>query len=626
MHPHWLKSLSPSRCRPLVATLLVFTFCFTLAPFLVAAQDQPAPWEPWANLDITTLTDDGTGSTFASSDVDGEPALQITPGGGSEETKLAWPVSGDDLIAWAGASWVDLDVYLPETNMLNPNNFFMGLADVTGEWAWMDGVFGDASGDSGWITVHFDPANAVQQVQADGQYILYLSFFDENKTPLTEPFYAGPIRVIPGSSTASGSAGSAYAGAVPMSEEVTALLAMDDADFMDAVAHQTFDYFWQEVNPDNGLIRDRSTATSPASIAAVGFGLAAIPVGVERGWITADEGTERALTTLNTFLDGGVQGEHGFYYHFVDMHTGERVWDSELSSIDTSLLAAGALVAGQYFGGEVQTAANELYERIEWDWMTNGGEFVSMGGTPDGGFLDAAWDHFDESQILYALAIGSPTHPISASAWADWIRPINVSDESIYLPGDPLFVYQYPQAFLNLRGLEDAFANYWNNTTRACERHRDYIAANTGDYATYSHGAWGLSASDGPNGYRAYGAAPVNNDGTIAPYASAACVPFTPADSLASMRALLTAYGDRVWREYGFVSAVNETARWYSRDHIGIDQGDILLMLANAQDGLVWNAFMSHPAIQSALDAMGFVESTGDYAITPAYWTERMGQ
>jgi hypothetical protein len=400
---------------------------------------------------------------------------------------------------------------------------------------------------------------------------------------------------------------------------------MDDAALIDAVARASFDYFWNEANPENGLIRDRSTATSPASIAAVGFGLAALPVGIERGWIGEEEGYQRALITLNTFLNGGVQGEHGFFYHFVDMETGERVWNSELSSIDTTLLAAGALVAGQYFGGEVQARANDLYERIEWDWMTGGGEFVRMGWTPEDGFLSAAWDHFDESQLLYVLAIGSPTHPVSAAAWDEWERPLRSDDETIYLPGDPLFVYQYPQAFLNLRDMEDAYANYWNNTVRACQRHYNYILDNQHVFDGYSRGAWGLSASDGPDGYRAYGATDVNNDGTIAPYASAACLPFTPDLAFNGMRALLAAFGERVWREYGFVSAVNEDADWYSRDHIGIDQGDILLMFANAQDGLVWDLFMSHPAVQAALDAMGFVPSSGDYAVTPAYWAEQMG-
>jgi hypothetical protein len=227
--------------------------------------------------------------------------------------------------------------------------------------------------------------------------------------------------------------------------------------------------------------------------------------------------------------------------------------------------------------------------------------------------------------LLYVLAIGSPTHPVPASVWDAWNRPIRVAQEYIYLPGEPLFVYQYPQAFLNLRGLEDHFANYWNNTTRACEWNQQFAADNAHLYATYENGVWGLSASDGPEGYRAYGASEVNHDGTIAPYASAACLPFTPDIALEGMRALLREYGARVWRNYGFVSAINEAENWYSREHIGIDQGDILLMISNAQDGLVWELFMSHPAIQTALDRMGFVESTGDYAITPAYWEERIG-
>lgn len=584
----------------------------------LSAQTEPVPWEPWAALDPALLDGDGTDATFAMTDVDGLSVIEVAPGGTSEETKLAFSVSGADLQAWANATALQMDVYLPEANALNPDGFFLGLAATTPQWAWVDGVFGEASTNSGWATVTFPLSDALQNLDPGGAYTLYLSFFEQaSKTPLTEPFDLAGITLRRDAAT--GGTGARYAG------EAAYLLELDDAALIDAIARETFDYFWHEADLETGLIRDRSTESSPASIAAVGFGLAALPVGVERGWISAGEGLESATVTLNTFLSGGVQGEHGFFYHFVDMQTGERVWNSELSSIDTALLAAGALVAGQYFGGEVQAAANELYERIEWDWMASGGEFVTMGWTPESGFLDAAWDHFDESMLLYALAIGSPTHPIPASVWNDWARPLHRADESIVLPGDPLFVYQYPQAFLNLRGLEDAYANYWNNTARACERHHAYILENQDDYATYAHGAWGLSASDGPEGYRAYGASPVNNDGTLAPYASAACLPFTPEIALDSLRALLSAYGERVWREYGFVSAVNEAEGWYSRDHIGIDEGDILLMLANAQDGLVWDLFMSHPSVQAALDAMGFVESTGDYAVTPAYWQARMG-
>ena len=616
---HRLKNMLPA--RRLSPLLILLVGLFGLPLFHTAAQ--AVPWPAWASLDLSALSADGSGASFALANADGLPTLQITPGGTSEETKLAFPATGEDLQAWAAAQQVQLRLYLPDDNALNPNRFFLGLADVTGNWAWLGGYFGAADGDSGWITVRFTPDDVFRQIDASDSLMLYLSFFHEGsdgKTPLTEPFHVGDILLQLAESGGDLPSGESF------DAQAAALLELDDASLIDAIARQTFDYFWFEADPQTGLVRDRSTDSSPASIAATGFGLAALPVAVERGWITRGEGEARALTTLNTFLGGGVAGERGFYYHFVDVQTGQRVWESELSSIDTALLAAGALVAGQYFDGDVQTAANELYERIEWDWMTDGGPFVRMGWTPEGGFLGAAWDHFDESLLLYVLAIGSPTYPLPASVWADWRRPLRSDDESIYLPGDPLFVYQYPLAFLNLHGLEDNFANYWNNTIRACQRHYDYILDNQGVFSTYSHGAWGLSASDGPSGYRAYGATDVNNDGTLAPYASAACLPFTPELALDGMRALLAAWGGKVWRDYGFVSAVNEDADWYSRDHIGIDEGDILLMLANAGDGLVWDLMREQPSVQSALAEMGFVASSGDYAVTPAFWAERMGR
>jgi hypothetical protein len=598
---------------------MLMTLLLAALPLALArAQATPVPWAAWANLELTALTDDNSGSTFAIADIDGVPALQITPGGRSDETKLAYPVSGADLAAWTTSTALQMHVYLPETNALNPDAFFLGMADVTNAWTWVGGQFGAANGAAGWLTVTFPLEGLNPAIEPNRAYELYLSFFEQaNKTPLTEAFYVADLSLVPAEAP----------GATETSaDQPTALLALDDTAFLDAVARATFDYFWHEAHPDTGLIRDRSNGSAVASIAAVGFGLAALPVAVERGWISAEDGQARAALTLNTFVSGGVEGAHGFFYHFVDMRTGARVWNSELSSIDTALLAAGALVAGQYFAGaEVEMLANQLYEAIEWDWMTDGGEFVRMGWTPEGGFLNAAWDHFDESMLLYALAIGSPTHPVPASVWDAWNRPIRVAQGYIYLPGEPLFVYQYPQAFLNLRGLEDAYANYWNNTTRACIWNQQFAADNAHLYATYENGVWGLSASDGPEGYRAYGASEVNHDGTIAPYASAACLPFTPDIALEGMRALLREYGARVWRNYGFVSAINEAENWYSREHIGIDQGDILLMISNAQDGLVWELFMSHPAIQTALDRMGFVESAGDYAITPAYWEERIG-
>lgn len=404
-------------------------------------------------------------------------------------------------------------------------------------------------------------------------------------------------------------------------QEAEALLALDDAALLDAVARRTFDFFWLEAHPQTGLIRDRSTPDSVSSIAATGFGLAAIPLAVERGWIDPVAGYERVRLTLNTFLSGRVEGQNGFFYHFVNPVTGERAWNSELSSIDTALLAAGALVAGAYFEDtEVSALAERLYTAIEWDWMRGGGELVRMGWLPESGFLDATWDHFDESLLLYALAIGSPTYPIPAYTWELWDRPVRFgADPYIYLRGEPLFVYQYPLIFLDLRGREDAYANYWNNAARACQRNWQFTRALSERFATYRDGVWGLSASDGPRGYRAYGASPGNHDGTIAPYASIGCLPLTPELALDGMRALLRGYGARVWREYGFVSAINADRNWYSRDHIGIDQGDILLTIANYQDAFAWRHFMTGPHIQAALAAMGFVESEGEYAVTPAY-------
>jgi len=326
------------------------------------------------------------------------------------------------------------------------------------------------------------------------------------------------------------------------------------------------------------------------------------------------------LLTLKTFSDGLVKGNAGFFYHFINMQTGERVWGSEVSSIDTALFIAGALSAGQYFKGtDVEALAQTLYQQIDWKTFADGGNLVSMGWKPDTGFYSNTWDHFDESLLLYILAIGSPTHPVSAEAWAQINRPVYVSGDAIYLPGEPLFVYQYPLTWIDLKDREDAFANYFNNTTHACQRNREFSAGLTDTYKTYRDGVWGLSAGDGPQGYRAYGASRGNNDGTISPYASIACLPFTPKESLESIRAMLNIYGTKAWGEYGFVSGINAQVDWYSSDAIGIDEGDILLMIANYQDGFVWKLMSQNKDIQTALSKIGFVNKKADYAVTPAY-------
>lgn len=596
---------------------------------------EPVTWQAWEAKNPGMLGDDNTGTDFAQSqDVlspSGSPALQIIPTGSAEETKLSFPVSGTNLQDWITHGQVELEIHQPPENAITVNRIFMGLADITGEWTWVGGNFGELQDKADWARIVFVLDPLMQEINPNGTYIVYLSFFnvdeDENKTPLAEPFYLGSVTLQAAPEAEStptppeeADMGTETSTDAVYQREVDLLLSLDDTGLLDAVAHETFDFFWYEANPENGLIKDRSTPDSASSIAAVGFGLAAIPVAVDRGWITEAQGYERALMTLKTFAEGGVMGEHGFFFHFVDMQTGERVWSSEVSSIDTTLFIAGALTAGAYFEGtEVETLAAQLYEQIDWQWMAASGIMPSMGWKPDIGFLSATWDHFDESLLLYVLAIGSPTHPIPVEAWDRWKRPVNTQGEFIYLPAEPLFVYQYPLAWLDLRDKEDAYANYFNNTLRACERNREFSFDNADTFATYGDGVWGISASDGPRGYRAYGANGGNHDGTVAPYASIACLPFTPEAAVESMRAMLEQYGSRVWREYGFVSAINAEEDWYSTEHIGIDQGDMLLMIANYQDGFVWDLFMQNEPVQNALAQMGFVEQASDYAVTPAY-------
>ncbi len=441
--------------------------------------------------------------------------------------------------------------------------------------------------------------------------------------PLTEPFNLGDAYLVGTAEVVEPEPNKEPDPA--MDAEVDGLLDLENDALLDEISERTFDYFWNEANPETGLIKDRSTEDSPSSIAAVGFGLSSIPIAIERGWITREEGYARTLLTLQTFVNGGVEGERGFYYHFVDMETGRRAWDSELSSIDTALLIAGALTAGEYFSKtKVDRLADRLYRQVDWAWMQGGdGGLVRMGWSPEGGFLDARWGAgFDEGLLLYILAIGSPTHRVPAELWDDIARPVRKDYEGrdyIYIAAEPLFIYQYPLAWLDLRDQEDYYANYPNNTARACERNAAFSEALAGDYETYQNGVWGLSASDGPTGYKAYGAAEGNHDGTIAPYASIACLPFTEDLAWNSLRAMLSEYKSLVWGDYGFVSAINEDELWYSYDYIGIDQGDILLNIENYRTGGVWDLFMQNKRVQKALKRVVFIEREAEYAVTPAY-------
>lgn len=300
------------------------------------------------------------------------------------------------------------------------------------------------------------------------------------------------------------------------------------------------------------------------------------------------------------------------------MSNGRRFGDCEISPIDTTLFLAGALTAGRYFAGtEVEELADELYKAADWQWMMNEGDTLSMGWKPEIGFLSARWNSFNEGILAHVLAIGSPTYPIPVSSWDCIFRPVN--ENYISLPQETLFVYQYPAAWINFRGKEDRYANYFNNAATATRINRLFAVLRRFTYSTYDMNIWGLSACDGPAGYKAYGASEGNHDGTIAPYASIASMPFTPELSVAAIRAMLEREGGLIWGRYGFVSGFNADQDWYSNQHVGIDQGITVLMLENHRSQLVWDLFMTHPSIVHAMDEIGFVTSDAEYAVTPQY-------
>lgn len=394
--------------------------------------------------------------------------------------------------------------------------------------------------------------------------------------------------------------------------------APEDAPFLDELQHRAFLYFWEQSDPKTGLTRDRAgnfgdEVRAPASMAATGFGLTALGIAVDRGWVPREEAYARALACLRHLL---YRQPHmrGWYHHFVDAATGEPAAGSEVSTIDTALLLAGGLSAGRYFAGtEVERLAEEIYSRVDFPWMmTDGGtqpgqRTLSMGWTPEG-FLKSRWDAYSEHLVLYLLGLGSPTHPLPTEAWSAWRRP----KAPVTQASGPLFTHQYSQLWFDLRGWRDAGHDYFDQSVRATLLHRDAAVAAAGDFATYGPHCWGWTACDGPEGYRAYGADPAGpvHDGTIAPAAAGGSAAFTPALSIAALRWMKKTYGDRIWGRYGFSDAFNTDPRWRKRfnadgmwrspDAVGIDQGAILLAVENARTGRVWNNFMGSEHVRRA--------------------------
>jgi hypothetical protein len=388
----------------------------------------------------------------------------------------------------------------------------------------------------------------------------------------------------------------------------------EDEAFLDDMERQGCLFFWEQGSASTGQILDRARndlmgardRRRVASIAATGFGLTALAIADRRGYLPHSEIVERVKTTLAWHLNF-LPEAHGFFYHFSDIETGKRFSRSELSSIDTALLLCGILTAKACFeDAQIQSLAQQIYERVDWPWMLNGGKTFSMGWQPETGFLAARWNQYCELMMIYLLAIGSPTHPVAPEYWNHFTRPLIHYKGFDYIGGDdPLFTHQYSQAWYDFRDKRDAYANYFDNSVTATRAHKAFCLSYP---KWYSEEYWGVTASDSAHGYTAWGGPPAQGplDGTVVPSAAAGSLAFLPAECLSVLRAMRSKWGSQAWGRYGFVDAFHPAANWYDPDVLGIDQGISVLMAENLRSGLVWNTFMRNRESVSAMQRAGF--------------------
>lgn len=430
---------------------------------------------------------------------------------------------------------------------------------------------------------------------------------------------------------------------------------------IDDLQQRTFRYFWETANEENGLVPDRYPGTEPfSSIAAVGFALTVYPIGVERGWITREQARQRTLTTLRFFHDApqgpqatGTAGHQGFFYHFLHMQTGHR-YDSwvELSSVDTALLLGGVLFAQSWYDAEdideaeIRRLAEAIFERVDWTWLQVRPPLISMGWFPEQGFIEHDWRGYNEAMIVYLLALASPTHPVGPEAWAAWTDDYDTTwgifHDQEHLGFGPQFGHQYSHAWVDYRGIRDAYMqrrglDYFENSRRATYGQRAYAIANPLGWNGYGENVWGLTASDGPQltlqryhdierEFRHYSARGAGmgeqfDDGTIAPTAAAASLPFAPEIVIPAIETLHDRYGDFIYKDYGFLDAFNPSFHydvplksgevipdfgWVASDYIGIDQGPIVIMIENYRNDFAWRVMRENPHIRLGLKRAGF--------------------
>lgn len=421
----------------------------------------------------------------------------------------------------------------------------------------------------------------------------------------------------------------------------------DDQKMLDELQWETFEYFLEKTNKANGLVADKTKDNWPASIAATGLALAAYPVGVERGFITREAAARITLTTLRFFRDSpqgtaaDATGYKGFYYHFLDMHTGRRARRCELSTVDSSLLFAGALTAAMYFHGDsedehqIRTIADELYRRADWRWALNGGATVTHGWKPRSGFLKYRWRGYDEAILLYVLALGSPTFPVpdeSYPAWLSTYRWAKIYDHEFIYAG-PLFVHQLCHIWIDFRGIQDDYVrargiDYFENSRRATYIQQQYAIHNPLEFEDYAKDCWGITASDGPGpatlkvkgrkrqffDYVARGVPHGPDDGTLAPWAVVASLPFAPEIVLPTVRFFIEGVHLENPASFGFAATFNPTYPvksrneygWISPWKYGLNEGPIVIMIENYRTGLVWRLMRQCPYVVNGLRRAGF--------------------
>ena len=409
------------------------------------------------------------------------------------------------------------------------------------------------------------------------------------------------------------------------------------------IERDTFKYFADEINLENGLVRDSTKQGSPSSIAVVGFALTAYPIAVERKYLSRAEAVKRTLTTLRFFHDAphgkepDATGYKGFYYHFLDMQTGRRAWKCELSTIDTAYLLAGGLTAARYFDREnksereIRTLAESLYKRADWNWAQNGGLTVSHGWKPETGFIKYRWTGYSEALILYVLGLASPAFPLPPESYRAWTRTYKwkklYGHEFLY--AGPLFIHHLSHMWIDFRGIQDDYMrgkaiNYFENSRRAIYAQQAYAMRNPKKFVGYDRFSWGITATDGPgpaerhiNGrrmrffdYKARSFPYGPDDGTLAPWAVAASLPFAPEVVLPSLSRLNKDYPE-ITNQYGFKCSYNPTFAsrgkgWVSKGYYGLDQGPIIMMIENYRTGLIWRLMRRCPFIIDGLRRAGF--------------------